>query len=50
LTVVRASDSQSSCSSSKRYRKLRKGRYTFKVRGRNILGVDAKPAIRKFKI
>jgi alpha-tubulin suppressor-like RCC1 family protein len=40
----------SNCSSSKRYKKLRKGRYTFKVRARNILGVDAKPAVRKFKI
>ncbi len=39
-----------SCSSPKRYKKLRKGRYTFKVRARNSLGVDAKPAQRKFKI
>jgi alpha-tubulin suppressor-like RCC1 family protein len=38
------------CSSPKRYKKLRKGRYTFKVRARNILGVDAKPAVRKFRI
>jgi alpha-tubulin suppressor-like RCC1 family protein len=40
----------SGCKSPKRYKKLRKGRYTFKVRARNILGVDAKPAVRKFKI
>ena len=36
----------SSCASPKRYKKLHKGRYTFKVRARNILGVDAKPAQR----
>jgi hypothetical protein len=40
----------SGCKSPKRYKKLKKGRYTFKVRARNILGVDAKPAVRKFKI
>ena len=39
-----------SCASPKRYKKLRKGRYTFKVRARNSLGVDAKPAQRKFRI
>jgi alpha-tubulin suppressor-like RCC1 family protein len=38
------------CSSPKRYKRLRKGRYTFKVRARNILGVDARPAHRKFRI
>jgi hypothetical protein len=40
----------STCSSPKQYKKLRKGSYTFKVRAQNILGVDAKPAVRKFKI
>ena len=39
-----------SCASPKRYKKLRKGRYTFKVRARNNLGVDARPAQRKFRI
>ena len=46
----RAKPRFSNCSSSKRYKKLRKGRYTFKVRARNILGVDARPALRKFKV
>ena len=40
----------SGCSSPKTYKKLKKGRYTFKVRAKNILGVDAKPAVKKFKI
>jgi hypothetical protein len=40
----------SSCKSAKSYKKLKKGRYTFKVRAKNILGVDAKPAVKKFKI
>jgi len=40
----------SSCAAPKTYKKLKKGGYTFKVRARNILGVDAKPAVRKFKI
>jgi hypothetical protein len=39
-----------SCSSPKSYKKLKKGPYTFRVRARNILGVDATPAVRKFKI
>jgi alpha-tubulin suppressor-like RCC1 family protein len=38
------------CASPKRYKRLRKGRYTFKVRAQNSLGVDAKPAQRKFRI
>jgi hypothetical protein len=40
----------SKCASPKRYKKLRKGRYTFRVRALNILGGDAKPAVRKFRI
>jgi alpha-tubulin suppressor-like RCC1 family protein len=40
----------SKCSSPKRYRKLRKGRYTFRVRALNALGADARPAVRKFRI
>jgi hypothetical protein len=46
----RAQQRFSSCSSPKRYKKLRKGRYVFKVRAENILGVDAQPAVRKFKV
>ena len=38
------------CASPKRYKKLRKGRYTFKVRARNALGTEAKPAVRKFRV
>jgi hypothetical protein len=38
------------CASPQRYKKLRKGRYTFKVRARNALGTEAKPAIRKFRV
>jgi alpha-tubulin suppressor-like RCC1 family protein len=38
------------CSSPRRYKKLRKGRYTFKVRARNALGTEAKPAVRKFRV
>jgi alpha-tubulin suppressor-like RCC1 family protein len=38
------------CSSPRRYKKLKKGRYTFKVRARNALGTEAKPAVRKFKV
>ena len=38
------------CSSPKRYKKLRKGRYRFEVRARNALGAEAQPAARKFKI
>jgi alpha-tubulin suppressor-like RCC1 family protein len=40
----------SRCSSPKQYKKLKKGRYTFKVRAVNILGADANPAVRKFRI
>jgi alpha-tubulin suppressor-like RCC1 family protein len=40
----------SKCASPKRYKKLRKGRYTFRVRALNNLGADAKPAVRKFRI
>jgi hypothetical protein len=46
----RAKPRFSKCASPKRYKKLRKGRYTFKVRAQNILGVDAQPAVRKFRI
>jgi alpha-tubulin suppressor-like RCC1 family protein len=46
----RAKPRFSSCASPKRYKKLRKGRYTFKVRALNSLGVDAQPAVRKFRI
>jgi hypothetical protein len=46
----RAKPRFSSCASPKRYRKLRKGRYTFRVRALNALGADAKPAVRKFRI
>jgi hypothetical protein len=38
------------CKSPQRYKKLRKGRYTFKVRARNSLGIEARPAVRKFRI
>jgi alpha-tubulin suppressor-like RCC1 family protein len=46
----RAKPRFSKCASPKRYKKLRRGRYTFKVRARNILGVEAKPAVRKFRV
>jgi alpha-tubulin suppressor-like RCC1 family protein len=46
----RAKPRFTSCASPKRYKKLRKGRYTFRVRALNILGADAKPAVRKFRI
>jgi len=38
------------CAPGKTYKNLKPGRYTFKVRAVNILGVDAKPAKRKFKV
>jgi alpha-tubulin suppressor-like RCC1 family protein len=38
------------CSSPKRYKNLRKGRYTFRVRARNALGTEAVPAVRKFRV
>ena len=40
----------SSCSGPKAYKHLKAGRYTFKVRALDILGADAKPAQRVFKI
>ncbi len=40
----------SACGAPKRYKHLRPGRYTFKVRALDILGVDAQPASRRFKI
>jgi hypothetical protein len=39
-----------SCSSPKRYRHLRAGRYTFEVRATNPGGADASPATKKFRI
>lgn len=39
-----------SCSGPKAYKNLKAGRYTFKVRALDILGADAKPAQRIFKI
>jgi len=47
---TRRKPSFSSCSSPKRYKKLRKGRYRFSVRALNILGADAQPAVRKFRV
>jgi hypothetical protein len=38
------------CTSPKRYKKLRKGRYTFRVRALNQLGIEAVPAVRRFRI
>jgi alpha-tubulin suppressor-like RCC1 family protein len=46
----RAKPRFSSCASPRRYKKLGKGRYTFRVRALNILGTDAQPAVRKFRI
>jgi alpha-tubulin suppressor-like RCC1 family protein len=40
----------SRCKTPRAYKKLKPGRYTFKVRGLNILGADATPAVRTFKI
>ena len=40
----------SSCSSPKRYKHLSAGKYTFEVRARDSVGVDAAPARRSFKI
>ncbi len=40
----------SSCSGPRAYKHLKVGRYTFKVRALDILGADAKPAQRVFKI
>jgi hypothetical protein len=38
------------CSSPQRYKHLKKGRYTFRVRALNSLGIESVPAIRKFRI
>jgi alpha-tubulin suppressor-like RCC1 family protein len=38
------------CSGPKIYRKLKPGRYTFRVRALDILGADANPAVKKFTI
>jgi hypothetical protein len=38
------------CASAKTYKKLKPGKYTFKVRALNALGADANPALKKFKI
>jgi alpha-tubulin suppressor-like RCC1 family protein len=40
----------SACSSHKAYKNLKPGKYTFKVRAVDILGVDAKPAVKKFTV
>jgi alpha-tubulin suppressor-like RCC1 family protein len=40
----------SHCSSPKKYKHLRPGKYTFKVRALDILGADAHPAVKKFVI
>jgi hypothetical protein len=39
-----------SCSSPKRYKKLKPGRYTFQVRAINLAGPDPNPAKKKFRI
>jgi alpha-tubulin suppressor-like RCC1 family protein len=38
------------CASGKTYKRLKPGRYTFKVRALNILGADPKPAKRSFRV
>ena len=38
------------CASAKTYKKLKPGRYTFKVRALNSLGADPKPALKKFSL
>lgn len=38
------------CGPGKAYKRLKPGRYRFEVRAVNILGADAKPAVRKFGI
>jgi alpha-tubulin suppressor-like RCC1 family protein len=40
----------SKCNSPKAYRHLRPGRYGFRVRALDILGADATPALRQFKL
>jgi len=39
-----------SCKSPKKYKHLKKGSYSFAVRGVNSVGVDPRPASHKFKI
>ena len=48
--VERAKPRFAACASGKLYRHLRAGRYTFKVRAIDILGADAVPASKRFKI
>jgi alpha-tubulin suppressor-like RCC1 family protein len=40
----------SGCSSPRRYRHLKPGRYVFQVRALDILGADANPAMKKFNL
>jgi hypothetical protein len=40
----------SRCNSPRKYKHLRPGKYTFKVRALDILGADAHPAVKKFTI
>jgi alpha-tubulin suppressor-like RCC1 family protein len=40
----------SRCRSPRKYKNLKPGTYTFKVRALDILGADAKPAVKKFTI
>jgi hypothetical protein len=40
----------SGCGSPRRYRHLKPGRYVFQVRALDILGADANPAMRQFKL
>jgi predicted phage tail protein len=40
----------SKCSSPRRYKRLKPGRYVFRVRALNVLGTEAVPAKRKFKL
>ena len=40
----------SACASGKTYKKLKPGRYTFKVRALNALGADPNPALKKFSL
>jgi hypothetical protein len=38
------------CAAPRRFRHLKPGRYTFRVRALDILGADANPAIKKFRL
>jgi hypothetical protein len=40
----------SSCAAPRKYKRLKPGKYTFKVRALDILGADANPAVKKFRI